>query len=696
MVAAQMATTSAQQTQEINTATKSRSQPKSYFKICYDPLAVFLKSSDKAMFVQHLHFWHENEYSGYLIKDGRKWIMNGYEEWSDNFPWLTPRKIGNIVRYLEQIGWVITKRFYDLKRNVGFVHKCPSLHEDNQRKWYCLNYQKIYEDTGFDLLFGQQDGEPTSPPSRRQRSPKANIPKQDVAIYQNKMLQSTETAQSSYIENPKNSHTNLEENFEKNKEDSQEKYQDGITGSCTESLGQTETLHLTKKITHGGQYSAAPRNKNSQKNLEWDWLPNGPWRTESGKLDDNFLNAVAENWVKKYGGTLTDKRKNVIKHFRNDPTNLPIEWQWYQDTFIHRVANIQVRQSGGMATATDKKMIVKNIRAALPLPEEMRVTETKSPEQVVEEIAPYALPTIQAVKNTIASAVDVPAVLPSAKETEFPQLEPQQEVDWDAVEIKTQQFERQQASIPEDGENSEAYAVYNISQSDRDYWRSVAHSSSAQPKLQAEPKESKLDEEVKESPNSESSVPPVPKPHPWSQEGIAARSKARPLRMNKLKMAGVSGQNPGFEFLQECWDDDPSLQILVKKLLAKFPQWKIVCIDGKLIDWEESRIEPPNDRGAEHYANSEVDPSLKTQEQNTGDDTPPIDNLVDAASEPNPSLRVDAHEWKQHDRAIYCGEEVSLQRVSADDNSVLIRHQNGDLEEVQKLLLFKPESGDRR
>jgi hypothetical protein len=32
----------------------------------------------------------------------------------------------------------------------------------------------------------------------------------------------------------------------------------------------------------------------------------------------------------------------------------------------------------------------------------------------------------------------------------------------------------------------------------------------------------------------------------------------RPERMQKLKVAGNSGQNPGFEFLQECWDDDPA------------------------------------------------------------------------------------------------------------------------------------------
>ncbi|QHG20301.1 hypothetical protein [Nostoc sp. ATCC 53789] len=55
-------------------------------------------------------------------------------------------------------------------------------------------------------------------------------------------------------------------------------------------------------------------------------------------------------------------------------------------------------------------------------------------------------------------------------------------------------------------------------------------------------------------------------------------------RMQKLKVAGNSGQNPGFELLQECWNDDPALQIVIKKLLAKFPQWGVACVDGVLVN----------------------------------------------------------------------------------------------------------------
>ncbi|WP_109013032.1 hypothetical protein [Nostoc commune] len=79
----------------------------------------------------------------------------------------------------------------------------------------------------------------------------------------------------------------------------------------------------------------------------------------------------------------------------------------------------------------------------------------------------------------------------------------------------------------------------------------------------------------------------MPQSEKWSHEAIVARSNARPERMQILKVAANSGQNPGFEYLQKCWSDDPVLQIVIKKLLAKFPQWGIAVVDGLLVDRNE-------------------------------------------------------------------------------------------------------------
>jgi hypothetical protein len=85
------------------------------------------------------------------------------------------------------------------------------------------------------------------------------------------------------------------------------------------------------------------------------------------------------------------------------------------------------------------------------------------------------------------------------------------------------------------------------------------------------------------------SAVPVPSAEKWSSEAIVARSNLRPERMQKLKVAANSGQNPGLDFLQECWNDDPALQIVIKKLLVKFPQWGIAIVDGVLVKWDDSR-----------------------------------------------------------------------------------------------------------
>ncbi|MBD2607978.1 hypothetical protein H6G81_26545 [Scytonema hofmannii FACHB-248] len=50
-----------------------------------------------------------------------------------------------------------------------------------------------------------------------------------------------------------------------------------------------------------------------------------------------------------------------------------------------------------------------------------------------------------------------------------------------------------------------------------------------------------------------------------------------------LKMLGISENNPGLQLLREYWNDDPALQMVIKKLLVKFPQWGIAVVDGELV-----------------------------------------------------------------------------------------------------------------
>ena len=104
---------------------------------------------------------------------------------------------------------------------------------------------------------------------------------------------------------------------------------------------------------------------------------------------------------------------------------------------------------------------------------------------------------------------------------------------------------------------------------------------------QAEQENSVSGGEIETVDEGESSALPVSQTEKWSHEAIVARSNLRPERMQKLKVAANSGQNPGFDFLQECWNADPAIVIAIKKLLVKFPQWDIVCVDGVLVKWND-------------------------------------------------------------------------------------------------------------
>ncbi|MBE9209915.1 hypothetical protein IQ244_26155 [Nostoc sp. LEGE 06077] len=112
---------------------------------------------------------------------------------------------------------------------------------------------------------------------------------------------------------------------------------------------------------------------------------------------------MANRWLKEYGGDLHANKAKVLKHFRNEPTNLPIEWEWYQSTFIHRVVNIQTRRQHGLDTTPDEQFVTKQARATLPLPQGMRVTTLQTPTSIVEQVALYALPSLQQNLISIAS-----------------------------------------------------------------------------------------------------------------------------------------------------------------------------------------------------------------------------------------------------------------------------------------------------
>ncbi|YAF99007.1 MAG: hypothetical protein AB3A66_28845 (plasmid) [Nodularia sp. CChRGM 3473] len=205
-------------------------------------------------------------------------------------------------------------------------------------------------------------------------------------------------------------------NSEKEREEKKAEFgfqipQEEPNSSSRASLSEkTETSQLTNKPIMEGIVPPPPSDpffknrRTNPKDIAWDWLPDGPWRNEEGKLDTEFQIALANRWMKEYGGDLHVNKAKVLKHFRNDPTNLPIEWEWYQSTFVHRVVNIQTRRSHGMDTTREEQQIAKQARASVLLPQQMRVTQPQTPTEVVEQVASYALPHLQQNVVSIAPA----------------------------------------------------------------------------------------------------------------------------------------------------------------------------------------------------------------------------------------------------------------------------------------------------
>ncbi|MHC5853846.1 hypothetical protein [Nostoc sp.] len=232
---------------------------------------------------------------------------------------------------------------------------------------------------------------------------------------------------------PTNSQQKKEEKEEKKAEFGFLVQEQPISSSSTSLLNGAETSQLTLKPIMKANVPPSPpdpffsQQRKKTHDVVWDWLPDGPWRNEDGKLDTEFQIAIASRWLKEYGGDLHSNKAKVLKHFRNDPTNLPIEWEWYQSTFIHRVVNIQTRRQHGLDTSSDEQAVTKQSRAVLPLPQQMRVTGLQTANQVALQVADYALP------NLVQNLVSIASVQHSTPELPRPETSPPPKDEFGAV-----------------------------------------------------------------------------------------------------------------------------------------------------------------------------------------------------------------------------------------------------------------------
>jgi DnaD/phage-associated family protein len=83
---------------------------------------------NQAVILQQIHYWlsaskHE--------RDGYKWLYNSYNQWAEQFPWLSPRAVQKHILALEKMGYLISDNF-----NIRKV---------DQTKWYRIDYTKLVD-----------------------------------------------------------------------------------------------------------------------------------------------------------------------------------------------------------------------------------------------------------------------------------------------------------------------------------------------------------------------------------------------------------------------------------------------------------------------------------------------------------------------------------------------------------------------
>ena len=81
---------------------------------------------NEAIILQQIHFWLNKKKN---FKDGRYWVYNTYEGWSEQFPFWSVSTIRRILGKLEDSELIMS----------GNYNKMGA----DRTKWYTINYDKV-------------------------------------------------------------------------------------------------------------------------------------------------------------------------------------------------------------------------------------------------------------------------------------------------------------------------------------------------------------------------------------------------------------------------------------------------------------------------------------------------------------------------------------------------------------------------
>lgn len=89
-------------------------------------LATILKSSDKAIMLQQIHYWLQRSNN---VEEGHRWVFNSVKNWQKQFPWMKERTVQRYLRDLCDMGLLITGNF----NKANF----------DRTKWYRIDYDAL-------------------------------------------------------------------------------------------------------------------------------------------------------------------------------------------------------------------------------------------------------------------------------------------------------------------------------------------------------------------------------------------------------------------------------------------------------------------------------------------------------------------------------------------------------------------------
>jgi hypothetical protein len=147
--------------------------------------------------------------------------------------------------------------------------------------------------------------------------------------------------------------------------------EDKNSGGCSMDEGSFQIVVTEKPILK--------TTKQNSNGIDWDWLPEGVWKKE-GKLDGDFLEWVASDYIKRYGETIESARSNAQICFFNNPQKLPVYWKRYHEEYLSKLKNTDTLLNHGVKIKDDRReQTIKRVRAVLPVAEEQSVAGKETP-----------------------------------------------------------------------------------------------------------------------------------------------------------------------------------------------------------------------------------------------------------------------------------------------------------------------------